>query len=153
MGGAECKTSVWCIPNRWLYMCFGARSIGWVLLVFCPSSSWRQAPHPRFWSFFSDPGPSEDLMLCFSGFSGFQPGNSSVVESCIRFISRHGQDYSLVILRQSWEELPGILCRVRTEVDFPSWRSQKRNKILFVHIRFATSEWPHLNTEWNVSCF
>lgn len=43
-----------------------------------------QASHPaetsstQFWSFFPDPGLSlKILMLCFSGFSGFQPGNSS----------------------------------------------------------------------------
>lgn len=78
-----------------------------------------QAPH-RFGPFSSDPGLSlKILMLCFSGFSGFQPGNSSGGRKLYPVYQQTRQDYSLVILRQSWEELPGILCRGEiSEADF-----------------------------------
>lgn len=101
----------------------------------------RQAPI-KLWSFFSDPGLSlKILMLCFSGFSDSMV---LVVESCIRFISRHGkQDYSLVILRQSWEELRNSLQSREQRLTSHPDVLRKGIKSCFVHIRLATSEWPH----------
>ena len=106
---------------------------------------WPISSDPRL-SLFKDP----NVVFLF-GFSGFQPGNSSGGRKLYPVYQQtRWAGSSLALFVQSWE---GIFWAVSVEINFPSWHSQKRNKILLVHVIFSTSEWPHTDIEKKTSYF
>lgn len=86
------------IPSKWLCLCSGAWRTGWVFLCgLATNPAETSSAHFHPFSLTLGYPCLKILTLCFS--LAFQDSSQAiplVVESCIRFISRHGkQDYSL----------------------------------------------------------